>query len=223
MPVEVLELPRHGAVNVHDALLPRYAGFGAVNWAIRNGESVTGLTAHYMDAEFDTGPIITQRRVEIGPHDTAGRLLEKLVAEYQPVTLEALACVEAGHRGTPQGDGGTFYHRIGIEDTMIDWQRGTPELYDLVRGQSDPFINAWTRHDGQRLFVKTAALPSRAYRGTPGHVVKRADDGVAVVCGGPDVENGRGLILLDVQTEDGPPMRAVEYFRRFGDTLGPGT
>jgi methionyl-tRNA formyltransferase len=74
VPIEVLKLPRHGAVNVHDALLPNYAGIGAVNWAIRNGDAMTGLTAHYMDAELDTGPIITQKQVAIGAHDTAAHV-----------------------------------------------------------------------------------------------------------------------------------------------------
>lgn len=219
VPPEVLALPRLGAINVHDALLPRYAGFGAVNWAIRNGESVTGLTAHYMDAELDTGPVITQTQVPIGAYDDAGRVLENLVAQYRPITLRALELVEARHRGKPQNGGGTFYHRIGLEDTRIDWNRSSIELYNLVRGQSEPFVNAWTLHNGLRLFVKAATMPSRAYRGTPGYVVTAADGGVAVVCGGHGASDGRGLILLQVQTEDGPPVRAVDYFRRVGDYL----
>jgi methionyl-tRNA formyltransferase len=218
VPGEVLEIPRHGAINVHDALLPRYGGFGAVNWAIRNGETATGLTVHLMDEELDTGPVITQSVVPIGPHDNAARVLEALLAEYAPITLRALRLLQSGH-SEPQAGAATFYHRIGLEDTRINWERGTTELYNLVRGQSDPFVNAWTEHLGHRLFVKVAALPERAYRGTPGRIVRAADGGVAVACGGGHDPDGRGLIVLQVQTEEGPPVRATDYFVKFGEYL----
>jgi methionyl-tRNA formyltransferase len=216
VPGEVLRIPLLGAINVHDALLPRYGGFGAVNWVVRNGERTTGLTVHFMDEELDTGPVITQTTVEIGPEDSAGRVLDRLVAEYGPVIVRALDLVESGCRGEPQSGETSFYHRVGLEDTRIDWTRGTTEVYNLVRGQSDPFINAWTTHDGFRLFVKAAAVPTRAYCGTAGRVVKAADGGVAVACGTPASHDARGVILLEVQTEDGPPVRAVDYFLRFG-------
>jgi methionyl-tRNA formyltransferase len=219
VPPEVLRIPRLGILNVHDALLPRYAGFGAVNWAIRNGECRTGLTAHLMDEQLDTGPVITRAEIPITAHDDAGQVLDRLLAEYVPVTLQALSMLEAGHAAEPQSGAASFYHRIGLEDTRIDWTCGTTELYNLVRGQADPFINAWTEHLGQRLYVKAAAIPERAYRGTPGRIVKAADGGVAVACGGPRHPDGQGLILLQVQTEDGPPVRAVDYFLTFGGYL----
>ena len=220
VPAELLDLPRLGAVNVHDALLPRYAGFGAVNWAIRNGERETGLTVHFMDSELDTGPVIAQTSVPITPYDSANRVLENLVAKYQPITLRALDLVEAGHRGRPQSGEGSFYHRIGLEDTRIDWTDGTWQLYNLIRGQSDPFVNAWTLHQGERLFVKAATVPTRSYCGTPGRVIRAAEGGVAVACGAPGSADSRGLILLAVQTDDGPPVRTVDYFVRFGEYLG---
>jgi methionyl-tRNA formyltransferase len=217
VPAAVLRIPRLGAINVHDALLPKYAGFGAVNWAIRNGETATGLTVHFMDEELDTGPVITHAIVEIGPHDHAGHVLEKLIAQYVPVTLKALEMVEAGHLGEPQNGDGSFYHRVRLEDTRIDWRRDSTEIYNLVRAQSDPFVNAWTTHDGERLYVKAAALPTRGYRGTPGRVVAKVDGGIAVACGTPGRPDGRGIVLLQVQAEGGPPVRAIDSFLRPGD------
>jgi methionyl-tRNA formyltransferase len=215
VPREVLRIPPLGAVNVHDALLPQYAGFGAVNWAIRNGETSTGLTAHLMDEQLDTGRVIAQSVVSIDPHDDARRVLQALLAQYVPVTLRALQLLESGSRGEPQTGEASFYHRIGIEDTRIEWGCGTTELYNLVRAQSDPFVNAWTEHLGQRLYVKAAAVPERAYRGTPGRIFSAAEGGVAVACGGPRHPDGRGLILLHVQTEEGPPVRAIDYLPKF--------
>ncbi|MEU1811579.1 methionyl-tRNA formyltransferase [Micromonospora sp. WMMD1076] len=220
VPTEVLRIPERGAVNTHDALLPAYAGFGAVNWAIRNGEEETGLTVHYMAEELDTGPIITQARVKIGPHDTAGQILERLLAEYVPVTLEALERVAEGHRGEPQPpEGASFYHRIGVEDTRIDWRDSATTICDLVRGQSDPFVNAWTTHRGFRLWVKAATRPTRAHGGTPGRIVKAGYGGVVVASGGPGDGDDRGVVLLQVSTETGPPVRAIDYFTTFGEYL----
>lgn len=220
VPPEVLHIPRLGALNVHDALLPRYAGFGAVNWAIRNGENQTGLTVHYMDEKLDTGPVVVRSLVPIHPDDTAGQVLARLTARYVPACLEALERVEQGDRGETQDRlDGSFYHRIRLPDTRIDWRDGTPRLHDLVRGQSDPFLNAWTTHQGLRLFVKAATPPERAYCGTPGRIIAQAEGGIAVACGHTPEPDARGLILLQVQTEGGPPVRAVDYFVRCGGYL----
>lgn len=220
VPVEVLDLPRLGCVNVHDALLPAYAGLGAVNWAIRNGEYTTGLTAHLMAAEFDTGPVLARTVVKIGPTDTAKIVLDQLLEQYVPVTLEALARLGRGHRGEPQRPlGASFYHRIGEQDTRIDWRESATTVHNLIRGQSDPFLNAWTTHDGQRLWVKAADRPSRTYGGTPGRVVRVEHSGVAVACGRPVDGEDRGILLLQVATDSGPPVRAVDYFCRAGGYL----
>lgn len=220
IPAEVLRLPALGPVNIHDSLLPHYAGFGAVNWAIRNGECETGLTAHLMDDELDTGPVITQTVVGIGPHDTAAQVLAALLAQYVPTTLRALALVGSGHRGSPQClDQGSFYHRIGLEDTRIGWAASTTAIYDLVRAQVDPFLNSWTTHRGRRLFVKWATPPRRAYCGTPGRVIKAAEGGVAIACGAPGAPDSRGLILRCVQPEGGDELDATELLDRPGEYL----
>ncbi|GIE90965.1 methionyl-tRNA formyltransferase [Actinoplanes regularis] len=220
VPMDVLRIPEHGAINTHDALLPAYAGFGAVNWAIRNGEEETGLTVHYMAETLDTGPVLARARVKIGPQDTADYVLRRLLDEYVPVTLEALERVAAGDLGEPQQTvGASFYHRIGAADTRIDWSDSATTICNLVRGQSDPFVNAWTTHRGLRLWVKAAVRPTRAYGGTPGRVVKAEDGGVVVACGRPADGFDRGVILLQVATETGPPVRAVDYFGTVGDYL----
>jgi methionyl-tRNA formyltransferase len=221
VPADVLCVPRLGAVNIHDALLPRYAGFGAVNWAIRNGERTTGLTAHFMDEELDSGPVIAQTPVEIGPHDTASTVLERLLSQYVPTALRALELLESGFRGTLQAhEQGTFYHRIGVEDTRIRWEDSTTSIYNLVRGQGDPFLNSWTTYRGQRLYVKWATPPTRAYCGTPGRIIKAAEGGIAVACGRLGAPDSRGLILRCVQVEGQEPVHPVDVFRRFGDYLG---
>jgi methionyl-tRNA formyltransferase len=120
-----------------------------------------------------------------------------------------LEFVESGHRGEPQAGEGSFYHRTGLEATTIDWNQGTQDVYNLVRGQADPFVNAWTLHDGERLFVKAAALPTRSYCGTPGHIMPAADGGVAVPCSARRVPTVEALILLRYRPRTGPCTRRV--------------
>jgi methionyl-tRNA formyltransferase len=220
VPPDVLCIPPLGAVNVHDALLPYYAGFGAVNWAIRNGEDVTGLTVHYMDEKLDTGPVIERSVVKIGPQDTAAHVLERLLAEYVPVTLRALELVERGFRGEPQVPGaGSFYHRIRTEDTRIDWRESATDIYNLIRGQSDPFVNAWTMYEGARLWVKSAKLPNRSYGGTPGRIVRSEEGGVVVASGRPADRDDRGVLLMEVATQGGSAVPAADLFTTFGGYL----
>lgn len=214
LPGELLTTARLGALNVHDALLPKFSGFGAINWAIREHESETGVTVHLMEPELDTGPVVVQRVVPIGDHDTAAEIYEQVTAQYVPATLEALTRLADGDRGTPQdASKRTFWHRIGEDDTRIDWSQPTGRVYDLIRGQSDPYLNAWTTFDGRKLWVKRAALPSMGFCGTPGRIVRQADGGVAVVTG------SMGIILLEVQVDGEEPRPAAEVFKKMGGLL----
>lgn len=214
LPGELLTTAKLGALNVHDALLPKFSGFGAINWAIREHESETGVTVHLMEPELDTGPVVVQRVVPIGDHDTATEIYEQVTAQYVPATLQALENLANGEPGTPQDASlRTFWHRITEDDTRIDWSQSSRRVYDLVRGQSDPYVNAWTTLDGQKIAVKKAALPSMGFCGTPGKVVRQADGGVAVVTG------TAGLILLEVQVDGEEPRPAVEVFKKMGCRL----
>ncbi|MEU1671092.1 formyltransferase family protein [Streptomyces roseifaciens] len=90
LPESVLNIPTRYPVNVHDALLPAYAGFGSVNWSIRNGESRIGLTVHVMERELDTGPVLHTVEVPIGEDETAGSVYAALLREYPDAVLTAL-------------------------------------------------------------------------------------------------------------------------------------
>ncbi|MFI9235198.1 methionyl-tRNA formyltransferase [Streptomyces sp. NPDC053079] len=214
IPEVVLAVPALLPLNVHDALLPGYAGFGAVNWAIRNGERETGLTVHVMEPELDTGPVLWQVAVPIAPQDTATTVQRRLLDAYPEAALTALARAEAGIKPVPQHAGGaSFYHRITEADTRIDWRLPTGRLLDLVRAHSDPFVNAWCTLGGAKLYVKRAARPSRPHRGSPGRVVRRTDGGVTVVCGHSWEAGSDGVVLLEVQPENGKALPAADVLR----------
>lgn len=213
MPPELLKVSQAGAVNVHDALLPSYAGFGAVNWAIRDGQDHTGLTVHFMSEELDAGPVILQTRLDIGDSEDATSVTERLTAQYGDALLKALQLVGDGYQGNEQDMSQAWFgHRITVQDTQIDWTWPTRHIVNLVRAQSVPFVNAWCLYQGERLFATCAVAPQRAVRGAPGRIVANAEDGVIVGCGEPGNPQARGVVLTQVRPDGGDPIGAADFF-----------
>lgn len=217
---EVYRRARHGAINIHDALLPRYGGFAPINWAVAAGEVETGVTVHLVDEGLDTGDVLLQRRVPIGPDDTATAIYERTLPLFAELIVEAVAQLEAGSAAPVAQDPreSSFFHKRSPRELWIDWQRPAPDVYNLVRAQSPPYPSAFTVHDGARLEILSARLSARSYRGTPGRVMCREDGGIVVLCGGRDAQ---GLTLLTVRPHGGEAVPAVLHFERMGGYLGP--
>ena len=222
IPPEIFATPRLGTLNVHDSLLPAYAGFAPLNWALINGENEVGVTAHVMDERLDRGDIILQYRVPVEPTDTATALFHKTLELFGPITLEALDHMEhgTGERRPQDMDQATFFHRRAIEDSRIDWTWAAADIVNLVRAQSDPYPNAFTFHDGRRLRILAASVSPQRCGGTTGRVFSRSGDGVVIVCG-PEAHRGRnqGLVIERVRTDDGEDLPAGRYFTRLGGYL----
>jgi len=140
----VLTLPKHGCVNIHASLLPRYRGAAPVAWAIIRGERETGVTTFVLDEGMDTGPLLLQRAVPIGPDETAGELEARLAqvgAELIVETLEGIANGEVVPR--PQPEEGTLAPKLHKEDGRIRWEGEARRIHDLVRG-TNPWPGAHT-------------------------------------------------------------------------------
>lgn len=222
IPPEVFNLPKSGTLNVHDSLLPAYAGFAPLIWALINGENEVGVTAHMMDEELDAGDIVLQRAVPVAPTDTATDLFHKTIGLYGPIVLDALDLIAVGGRQWIRQDRSkaSFFHKRSIEDSRIDWTWPAQDIANLVRAQSDPYPNAFTFHRGERIRILQASVSEKCYGGTPGRVVIQTDAGVVVVAG-QDAHRGQnqGLVVEQVRTEDGTEYTAVEYFSRMGGCL----
>ncbi|MFI7229582.1 methionyl-tRNA formyltransferase [Nonomuraea angiospora] len=222
IPPEIFTLPRHGILNVHDSLLPAYAGFSPLIWALINGEREVGVTAHMMNAELDAGDIVVQRAVPVGPADTATDLFHRTVDLIAPIVAEALDLIASGRTDwTPQDrTKASFFHKRSIEDSNIDWNWPAEDIERLVRAQSDPYPNAFTHYKGERVRVLKASVSRGVYGGTPGRVFIREGDGIVIVAGA-EARRGRshGLVIERVRTEDGTDLPAGEVFRTMGGYL----
>ncbi|MET8556511.1 methionyl-tRNA formyltransferase [Streptomyces sp. NPDC004959] len=224
LPPELFDLPPHGTLNIHDSLLPAYAGFSPIIWALINGEERVGVTAHRMNAELDAGDVLVQRSVPVGPDDTATDLFHRTVDLIEPLVRESLDLIASGRdagQWVPQDRArASFFHKRADEDSRIDFQWPAERLERLVRAQSDPYPNAYAFHRGKRLRIVSAGVSEGRYGGTPGRIFIREGDGVVVVAG-PEAYTGRhpGLLVRRVRTEDGTEYAARDYFRTMGGYL----
>ena len=222
IPPEIFDAPRLGTLNVHDSLLPAYAGFAPLNWALINGEPEVGITAHVMDEQLDRGSIILQPRVTVEPADTIGDLFAKTLVLFGPTTIAALDHMEhgTGERRAQDLTQASFFHKRADEDNRIDWSWPARDIANLVRAQADPYPNAYCFHGVRRLEVRAASVSAARAGGTRGRIFAREGDGVIVVAG-PEARRGRnhGLVIEQVRTDDGEELTAGAYFERMGGYL----
>ena len=151
---EILAMPKFGCVNIHASLLPKYRGAGPIQWAIINGEKITGVTIMQMEKGLDTGDILFQKQVEIAPKETADTLHDKLAAAGAELIVEALPQIEAGEvLPVRQDDGASFYAKMLTKSMgKIDWRRGAKELDCLIRGLIS-WPGAYTLYRGKTLKI----------------------------------------------------------------------
>jgi len=193
IPPSVLAIPPRGIVNFHPSLLPRYRGPHPVNWAIIRGETKTGLTAHFMDAGVDTGPILLQKEVPIGLLDTTASVGRRLMELTPEMAVEVLSGLRAGTlTARPQDESqATYFPRRTTEDDIIAWERTTKEIYDLIRGLYYPLPGALSWLDGQRIVFRDAVhspLPVEL-DGPPGVILSLDASGMWV-------RTGDGAVLI---------------------------
>ena len=224
LPEELFGIPAQGTLNLHDSLLPKFTGFSPVIWSLISGASHTGLTAHLMDAELDTGHILVQRAVEITPTSTGTSLVEATLDLVPEVLDEALDQLEFGTAAPVPQDLSerTFFHKRSDRDSVVDWALPATDIERFIRALSDPYPNAYTYFRGERLRLIGAHVSRCVYGGTPGRVFIEEDGGMVIVAGA-DAFRGRspGLVLDVVRTDDGVDHKALDYFERGGGYLTP--
>jgi len=151
----VLAIPGLGAFNMHGSLLPKYRGRAPINWAVIRGETRLGMTLHRMVKRADAGAIIDQEGVEIGPRDTAEQAFRKVLPCARTVLARQIDLLLAGTAiETPQDESqATCFGARTPDDGRIDWTRPSAEIFNLIRGVTDPYPGAFTESGGARLMV----------------------------------------------------------------------
>jgi methionyl-tRNA formyltransferase len=152
LPKEVLDIPKLGCINVHGSLLPKYRGAAPIQWAVLNGDKITGITTMYMDVGMDTGDMILKEKVEIGEDETTGELWSRLSKIGGELLVKTLQKIEDGTAPREkQGDEYTLAPMLSKEMAKIDWENKTAEeIRNLVRG-FNPIIGAYTFLNGKKI------------------------------------------------------------------------
>ena len=200
LPQAVLDAPRHGCLNIHASLLPRWRGAAPIHRAVMAGDDETGVCIMQMEAGLDTGPVLMRRAVTIGAEETTGELHDRLSA------LGAGAIVEALERigdlvPEPQPEAGvTYAAKIDKAEARVDWRRSAVEVDRLIRGLS-PFPGAWCEMGGER--VKLLGSKVVAGGGAPGEMIGP----LVVAC-------GQGAVQITRAQKPGKrAMQAGEFLR----------
>ena len=206
IPRAILDMPRYGCVNVHASLLPKYRGAAPIQWAVINGDAVTGVTTMRMDEGLDTGDMIEHSIVSIGDDDTGETLTDKLAASGAQLILSTLEKLENGTAvRTPQDDSLSCYASMlnkGMGD--IDFSEPAEKIERLVRGLQ-PWPCAYTRIGGKNVKIYGAKVVSREDGIAPGEITMVTKKTFAIACGQD------ALQITRLQPEGKKPMDAAAF------------
>jgi methionyl-tRNA formyltransferase len=230
IPARLLPIPTHGWINLHASLLPNYRGAAPINWAIVNGETKTGLTTMRIDAGMDTGEMLLQEEMEIGPRETTPELAARMAEIGAPLMARTLRGIAAGTL-VPKAQNhseASYAPMLKKEDGKIDWARPAQEVYNRMRAFM-PWPGAYTTFRGQTCHVLGEPVSnlaneewrSSAGKAAPPGTLRATPGGLLVSCGG-----ATELRVASVKKEGGKNVAALEFAHgarltegeRFGDT-----
>ncbi len=213
LPQDVLDLPRHGCLNVHASLLPRWRGAAPIQRAIEAGDDVTGVTIMQMDAGLDTGAMLVGDSVEITPDTTSGSLQERLAVLGAERIVEALAALDTGPLvGRRQPEAGvTYAHKITKGEATIDWREPAATIERRLRA-FDPAPGARGSVEGETITCWRGVVARGG--GRPGEIVAIDAGALTVACGEDR------LALIELQRPGGRRLAADAFLRGRAPRLG---
>jgi len=217
LPEAVWAMPPKGTINLHGSLLPQYRGAAPINWAVINGEKMTGVTTFFIEKEIDTGKIIFTDTLEIGENDTAGDLHDKMMWTGADLVVKTVKAIEVGsYPEQPQDFSGELKAapKIFKETTEIDWSKDAASLHNFVRGLS-PYPAAWTMLANKQLKIFETrpldALPGNLERVQNGEYPLYTDHKKNLVA-----QTGNGFLsILSLQLEGKKRMTTEEFLRGY--------
>lgn len=210
LPADFLNAARHGCINVHFSLLPKYRGAAPVNWAIVEGEKETGVTTMRIVEELDAGPLLLQRAARIGESETAPQLMERLAVLGADLLSDTLKVIDHIQPQRQRDEDATFAPMLKRETGRIDWTMNAVAIDRCVRG-FQPWPNAYTTLNSRRLIIRQAKAetlqqPSAGIQIVPGQVIEAHGDRLVVAC-----LDATALRILELQPEDSRRMSARDF------------
>ena len=221
IPARLLNIPRNGWINLHASLLPKYRGAAPINWAIVNGETSTGLTTMRIDEGLDTGEMLLQRELPIGPDETTPELAARLAEAGAPLIAETLRGIATGElKGRAQNNASaTLAPILKREDGLIDWSLSAKQVYNRMRGFT-PWPDSYSRFRSQTCHVRGVPVANEQSDAVTGTILTNSGK-LRVVCGQSSL-----LELNAVKLEGRKQVSAAEFANgarlqvgeRFGQT-----
>ena len=221
LPKEILDIPKYGCINVHASLLPKYRGAAPIQWAIINGEEVTGVTTMYMDTKMDTGDIILEKKVKIGENETTGELWNRLGDLGAELLLETIEKIKDGSAPREkQGENYSMAPMLNREMSKIDWNKlKAKDIKNLVRGLN-PIMGAYSILNDKKIkFWKVDIIDEKEFLEKyeikcdienlkPGYILyANSKDGLYIKT------NDGILSVLEIQGENSKKMNIFDFLR----------
>ncbi|SOC37981.1 methionyl-tRNA formyltransferase [Salinicoccus kekensis] len=215
LPKALLELPKHGAVNVHASLLPKYRGGAPIHHAVMAGEEKTGITIMYMAEGLDSGDIISQKEIPILEEDDTGSLHDKLSRLGSELLLETLPSIfDGSNESIPQEHASATYSpNVSKEDERLDFGRPAHEVFNHIRGLS-PFPGAYTKLGDKRLKIYGAKPTGEKTAKPAGEILGVHDEGFLVAA------EDEALLITEVQLAGKKKTTAKEFIQNRQDLVG---
>lgn len=209
LPDDILAIPSYGAVNVHGSLLPEYRGAAPIQWAVLNGDKVTGVSTMYLASEMDTGDIIYTAETEIGEFETSGELFDRLKDMGAELLVKTLRDIDAGIAPRiPQDHSKASY--VGMLDksySPIDWTKDARGVIKWIYGLN-PWPVATAELDGAVYKIFEAQYTENRSDKAPGSVIYAGEKGIEIVCG-----SGETVMITELQAPGKKRMKAADFLR----------
>lgn len=207
LPDDMLEVPKYGAINVHASLLPKYRGAAPIQWAVLNGDKITGVTTMYLASEMDTGDIIYTSETEIGEFETSGELFDRLMVMGAELLDRTLRDIEAGTAPRTQQDHSKASYVKMLDKSLspIEWAKTPREIIKQIYGLQ-PWPVATAELDGKVFKIYSAEYTQNKTVKAPGSVVSAGKKGIEIACLG-----GETLLITELQAAGKKRMKASDY------------
>lgn len=209
LPDEILAVPKFGAINVHGSLLPKYRGAAPIQWAVLNGDKVTGVTTMYLAKEMDTGDIIYTDETEIGEFETSGELFDRLMVMGAELLVRTLRDIENGTAPrTPQDNAKASYvSQLDKSFSPIDWNKSPRSVVKWIYGLQ-PWPVATMELEGSVYRVFAAEYTEHKTDKAPGQIVSAGKEGIEIACA-----DGETLMITQLQAPGKKRMKAADFLR----------